>query len=489
MGSIAEQSRWAPDIYRIQTTDPVLGGQDGIINIQPEQVASRTLYLKDRLEQEHSPDGEHCVTDSQVADIAGIQEAKLALDIPTADLSDDFALANEAMLRLKDEVEAIVGKNGFFVDGLSKVMQLNWKYGDWGFDFEFFSDGLTMRDMRNVDARSAIGRDDSVDCEDTSGIVPGMRLIISDGTRREEVEVRSVLERGRIRLVHDLAYTYDEPAFLGYTDWDLGTPGVAVVRNGRVFYSRMTPVLQNAALGSLLICRDAGAGALKVQYRDTGEDGEWITVECDRVFPHDTDAAKCYEHYTVIGTNVQLRIEGASETEARVHHMVLFPEPFRNLESFIRKPDVVYPEDASEAWQDMILLESSPFLSAYRDYYVQTEYGLFDAATGALAHTISCRTRDFHIREDATGMPPAGEYLVRCRHQSDVSEWSSWSNPVRITLHAARVLFGFAGTANGRAFNDAPMDSLGFYPIHFGFEGAKLSGGFDSVSFTTNIED
>lgn len=47
MGNLAETSQWEPGIYQIETTDPVVGGPDGIDNVQAKQLANRTQYLKE----------------------------------------------------------------------------------------------------------------------------------------------------------------------------------------------------------------------------------------------------------------------------------------------------------------------------------------------------------------------------------------------------------------------------------------------------------
>jgi len=163
--------------------------------------------------------------------------------------------------------------------------------------------------------------------------------------------------------------------------------------------------------------------------------------------------------------------------------MALFPEPMALLKYTIRKPQTLLPLDRSRAWQDMLVLESSEFLSAYRDYYVQTEFGLFNADTDELVHTISSRFNEILMITDPTDMPPAGNYFIRSRHQSDVSDWSAWSKPVKIKLYAARKLFQYSR----KGFDEAEFDFLGFHPVRFGFDGAKLSAGFDSASFTTEL--
>lgn len=489
MGSITEKGSWPEDIYRIQKTDPVLGGEDGIINIQPEQVANRTRWLKDAFELEHTPDGKHRIGNDGIAGNAAIPEELLDLDVPTADLRKRLATSETAIEWLRAGVENLIGENGLLTEGLAKVAQLNWRYGLWGGEFEFFVDGLTMRDAANVDARAVIGQDDSIDCSNTRGFRPGMRLLVSDGEFREEVEIRSVLEKGRIRLVNDLSRTYSEPATLGYTDWDLSTPGMAVVKEGQLYFSRFSDVLENCGEGQLLILRNAGAGSLKVEYREVADNGPWDVAELLETFSGENGFV--YERYHISAMNVQLKITGASPEPVTVRNMALLPTPFNFLPSSIRTPHVVNPESRADIWQDLFCLESSAFLAAYRDNHVQTEYGFFLEGESVPVKVVDLRAITLQVMEDLADMPDAGDYFIRCRHQSDVGEWSLWSDAVPVSLHPVRILFGFAGSAKSKGFGHAPLDRLGFYPVRFGFAGAKLSAGFDTakIVFTTKLED
>lgn len=50
MANLNEIAQWEEGIYRIEQTDPVVGGEDGIDNIQAKQLGNRTLYLKEKLD-------------------------------------------------------------------------------------------------------------------------------------------------------------------------------------------------------------------------------------------------------------------------------------------------------------------------------------------------------------------------------------------------------------------------------------------------------
>ena len=51
MANLQETARWETGIYQLETSDPVMGGADGIDNRQAKQLGNRTLWLKNELEQ------------------------------------------------------------------------------------------------------------------------------------------------------------------------------------------------------------------------------------------------------------------------------------------------------------------------------------------------------------------------------------------------------------------------------------------------------
>lgn len=50
MTGLPETTAWAETVYQLETTDPVMGGPDGVDNLPHKQLAARTQYLKARVE-------------------------------------------------------------------------------------------------------------------------------------------------------------------------------------------------------------------------------------------------------------------------------------------------------------------------------------------------------------------------------------------------------------------------------------------------------
>jgi hypothetical protein len=54
MTNLVEVERWEDGVYQLETSDPVVGGPDGIDNLQAKQLANRTRYLKKAVEARQS---------------------------------------------------------------------------------------------------------------------------------------------------------------------------------------------------------------------------------------------------------------------------------------------------------------------------------------------------------------------------------------------------------------------------------------------------
>ncbi|EIP3426346.1 tail fiber protein [Salmonella enterica] len=59
MGKLTELEQWEDDVYQIETSDPVLGGPDGVSNRPQKQLANRTQWLKKQIEQANNDLADH----------------------------------------------------------------------------------------------------------------------------------------------------------------------------------------------------------------------------------------------------------------------------------------------------------------------------------------------------------------------------------------------------------------------------------------------
>ncbi|WP_339521648.1 glycine-rich domain-containing protein [Pseudomonas sp. EL_65y_Pfl2_R96] len=50
MADLPESPNWAPGVYQLETSDPVLGGPEGITNLPAKQLANRTGWLKKKID-------------------------------------------------------------------------------------------------------------------------------------------------------------------------------------------------------------------------------------------------------------------------------------------------------------------------------------------------------------------------------------------------------------------------------------------------------
>lgn len=476
MGALAERPVWEADLYRIQHTDPILGGEDGVVNIQPGQLARRTAFLRAALALEHDPaTGLHRVTGAMLTPDAALAEARLALDRGTAGLAALLAANLDKLNLLRSDLTALIGPDGTLAGGLGRVLRQVWEHG--GFDFELFSGRLTMRDLSDLPVAGAVAGDDSVDCADTSGLLPGMRLLIRREDRAEEIEVREVLTRHRFRTVADLSADY-AGGLLGRTTWTVREGG-ATAAPGAAYLSRPSHALRLASAGWLAIRRDRGPGELRVEARDPAREPDWREL-----VPADANVAGGrVELFFPLPPRdwTQIRVTGVT-APVDVDHLVLFGVEARTVWP-VRTPRLWFPRPALVD-RDLFYLDSSLFRCAYGDGLDRAEFELspsrfFDTE----ASHFRSAPGDRHVRVPLESAPAPGNYLARCRHVSDMGDASRWSPAVACTVREAESFFGFAGAPCATGFREGRFNTLSREPRRFGFAGTPGAGGFDEAPF------
>ncbi|PJG82129.1 phage tail protein [Caviibacterium pharyngocola] len=105
MATLKESADWTEGIYQIETTDPVVGGENGIANQQAKDLANRTKWLKQEVEK-RAPTASPTFTGSPKAPTA-------------AQTVNDTTLATTAYVRTA--IAALVGSAPETLDTLAEI--------------------------------------------------------------------------------------------------------------------------------------------------------------------------------------------------------------------------------------------------------------------------------------------------------------------------------------------------------------------------------
>jgi len=101
MANLRETAAWESGIYQLETTDPVVGGADGISNKQAIQLANRTGYLKGEVEALKSSSLAALASKRDISDSYSKTQTA-ALIAPKL----DSAIAEATYLRKTDKIDA-----------------------------------------------------------------------------------------------------------------------------------------------------------------------------------------------------------------------------------------------------------------------------------------------------------------------------------------------------------------------------------------------
>ncbi|EFU9520408.1 phage tail protein [Escherichia coli] len=102
MGNLNETEKWEENIYQLETSDPVLGGADGISNRAPRQLANRTKWLKKKTEEAAQSLAEH-VRSRNHPDATLTAKGFTQLSSATNSKSETLAATSKAVKAVMDE--------------------------------------------------------------------------------------------------------------------------------------------------------------------------------------------------------------------------------------------------------------------------------------------------------------------------------------------------------------------------------------------------
>ncbi|KVZ72527.1 hypothetical protein [Burkholderia ubonensis] len=114
MSNLIESDRWEDGIYQLETSDPVIGGPDGVDNLQAKQLANRTRFLKRLVEAGQSNLDAH----ASAADPHPQYATKIDLAQRLAELVDQ---SPEALNTLKELASALGNDPNFATTVMNEV--------------------------------------------------------------------------------------------------------------------------------------------------------------------------------------------------------------------------------------------------------------------------------------------------------------------------------------------------------------------------------
>lgn len=121
MGKLTEIEQWDEDVYQIETSDPVLGGPEGITNKPAKQLANRTQWLKKQLQEANNALAEHAKSRNH-PDATLINKGFVKLYSGVTSLDETMAATPKAVKIAMDNANARLAKERNLAD-LTNVPQ------------------------------------------------------------------------------------------------------------------------------------------------------------------------------------------------------------------------------------------------------------------------------------------------------------------------------------------------------------------------------
>lgn len=397
MANLPESPVFEEGIYQIEVNDPVVGGPDGIDNIQAKQLANRTKYLK------------------QFAD-----------EVVTARGSSPSLAAKLASLGFGGDPDDPSSEGA-----LSRAVKLDWLYSSYRIAIELFLEGWTLLDTNQVGVVATVAGDESVDAENTATLVEGQEYVIFDSAHAETFVIDDILTANRFRAEDVLAHTYGGSAVIARTNWQI-EHGKAIAGDNGVYFSQ--PINLGVAPGprAVILRREDNDAEIRVYFKDATH-AAWTEVPWTfrrDIGPDIVDV----EYYVPASGDLNLKItsdHGASETDVTVWNLVGISEltnlggahngPLQPVNALPLAGAVGLPERPTLS----IASYSSPGNSPQQAIRFQliTAAGNFDAplaASGLLPPGLSWSVPAGVLDEGAA-------YLWRAQVQDAEGVWSPWS--------------------------------------------------------------
>jgi phage-related tail fiber protein len=122
MSHLKENAHWEDGIYQIETSDPVLGGPDGLTNRPARELANRTLWLKQQLTAAEEALDAHARSRNH-PDASVTEKGLVKLESSHTSGSETEAATPKAVKSVNDRLNAVVDNAPADLDTLNKLAQ------------------------------------------------------------------------------------------------------------------------------------------------------------------------------------------------------------------------------------------------------------------------------------------------------------------------------------------------------------------------------
>jgi hypothetical protein len=340
MATLREESAWTSPIYRIERSDPLMGGEYGVSNTQARQLANRTRYLLDRLLAEHALDGSHSLSERMVSATAAIAESKLRLDCPTSHLYQQIQDARAVLQGLLSALDSVRNLEDSTFRSIYEALLLSWKYGYPRFAFDMFTDNFSLRGkFRDTPLLETVSGDDSIDVADSAAIVPGESYVLwdRDASVSTPVTVKKVLSAHRVILYEEEPKTRANTGVLAKMSWEIHD-GIALAVPGSMLITAQISLLDGFDKGNLLIGHyDPCAFSVEVRSADASDPTAW--QELPLISNVYSERLRLWRSvYETPGGTLYFRI--TARNDARIAHMAFMSDTVSTLSTTVRTPVV-----------------------------------------------------------------------------------------------------------------------------------------------------
>ncbi len=410
MANVTESSVYEEGIYQIETTDPVLGGENGIANVQAKQLANRTTYLK------------------QFAD--EVEEAR--------------GMASSLGARI-DTIEEITGTlEEASAISVQQAVSLDWLYRDNKIEFELFRPGYTLIDMADVAIVQGVSGDDSIDVADTSAIRTGEYYVVADDAGDDFlVLVTEKLSAQRIRISQNLPRTLGAGVVTRCSMPRIDHVAQAAV--GNIWLSGLVILEDDQTGGAVVVRRSLNSGEARLYFRDASHTAWTEVIWSLRRQGGDIAAGMAdYEYIVPFQGETRLRLDVAAE-DMTVQHIVALSAP-TGLGGYINPamapsaPTVSAPADLATGVMETPTLAIAGYFSpgGTAQQSVQFQVAL-DSAFASLVRDTGYLPAALTYAMPAGVLAEGTTFYLRARVQDVAGLWSAWSAATSFSTAASYV--------------------------------------------------